>query len=215
MLQTWDFVDHSLQLPDPQVVLPHWPPLPFSFSSQTPWDMVYQKLTPIHSLSHSTSELPHIWPAGGPSPWDWTAKHAPDTSTLTTICYSALLVPVAVLVARTWPCIWSQASVLNQKLLRKLTRNSLTSERSPTSLSTGGCNPWLPGHAARRQDLRARLSSNTVWQRYRSFRRSSRSPAASQTADFLTPSFFFIQPTLFLSLPKLQFKAKYTLNRPE
>ena len=55
------------------------------------------------------------------------------------ICFPALLVLVALLVARILPCVWNQASVLNRKFLQKLTRNSLTCECSPTSLSTGGC----------------------------------------------------------------------------
>lgn len=60
---------------------------------------------------------------------------------------------------------------------------------------------------------RARLSYNTVWERYRPFWRIE--PSSISEIDFLAPHFFFTQPTTVLSLPKLQFKAEYTLNWPE
>lgn len=97
--------------------------------------------------------------------------------------------------------------------------NSLISECSLTSLNTGGCT-WTT--LARPQDLllpeswpRAHLFSNIVQESHRPFHRSTQSPAASHRLDHLALSFFFIQPTLFLRPPKLQFKAEYTLNGSE
>lgn len=137
MLQTRDFVSHcscSLQMLK-LVVLPHWPLPPSALSAKLPgtwytrssfpcdpWVTAPQKSPQVGSFCRiELRGLPQTLPC-------WTA-----------ICYSALLVLFAPLVARILPCVWNQASVLNRKFLQKLTRNSLTCECSPTSLSTGGC----------------------------------------------------------------------------
>lgn len=195
-------------------VLSHWPLLPLSFISQAPWDIVPE----VHS--HVIRESQHL-----STPLDLTPKWAHSAG----LSYEACLrhfhtdLPSVFLLCWFWLLsLWPEyclvSETMHQTSIENFSRSWpgtlwLVNVLPPVWALEAASSLSAPAASLPESWSRARLSYDAVWERYRPFRRME--PSSISEIDFLPPHFFSTQPTIVLSLPKLQLKAEYTLNRPE